>query len=395
MSTTFPSCPGRHRVTDYSRKWYIPPGKQSSECTYCESCYAQYVKDIAPNASEYRMQTNLYQCNCDYPKDYSKYALEKDGLRVTVTSKDGVKMFQKVENTVANLNGVMHVDLPSCTEYIVNIEKLSDDPDEYITFESGTVGDKQILVENGRRIYYPYNIELKGFKTGTNDSFMFISQTEQEKSEGRELEGENKMNVITVKVNRYRRERVPRYYDDGHLECYGGDRSRGISKGGGGYFKTDCMEKGISKGGIEEGLCMLACSNMSGGTTVSGGSYVDHVRSQTTSDRFSEIGRPIEFMIQLVCTQSEEEKYRVNEQYHLKQAMTQRDELRDQIKDAEKNVDYYKKEAERAEKRVESELEKLSVLREKIKKFDFLGSSEQRDHLIDFNSNKVISVQDE
>lgn len=389
-------CTGRRRVTDRSKKWYIPEGKTGFECTYCEPCFNTFIKGT-PREAKYRVQSNLGSCNCDYPLDYSKYSLEKDGYRVTVMSKDGSTMFEKVENTMANLNGVMHVDIPTCTEYTIYIENLSDDPDTYITFESGKVGEKEISVENGKRIYYPREFELKGFKTGSNDSFMFISQTDQEKSEGHELEGENERNVITVKVNKYRRDRVPSgFWSDrdlrvrvdpyclrdysrgarGGLESYNSSGSFGSSRA------SDCLE--------------VQCNTLSGGTTVSGGSHVDGVRSQNTSDHFNPIEEPTEFMIQLVCSQSEEEKYKINKEYHMKNAMKERDELQRQIINTERDVDLFKKQVEKAEKSLQDEMEKLESLKEKIQKFDFLGSSDKRDHLIDLSkNNKVISIKEE
>lgn len=434
-STNLPICPGRHRVTDYSRKWFVPRGKTSSECTYCELCFTQFVKDKAPDANDYQMLTNLYQCNCDYPKDYSKYSVEKEGVRVTVMSKDGSKLFEKLENPVANLNGVIHVDVPTCTEYIVNIEHVSDNPDAYITFESGKVGDKDIVFEPGRRIYHPVNIELKGFQTGTNDSFMFMSHSKQEKSEGKKLEGENVRNILSLKVQKYRCERIPvsnRFHNYG-LSGSGlsgsGIRTRGLPKGfqskGGdsddeprdcdymceeGDDEKDYINEKSMQGGIAEGY-QLQCSTIAesskgplcgvstriaGGSTVSGGSYVAPISATTTNDRFVEVGAPIEFMIQLVCTQSDEEKYKVNREYHLKQEIKERDTLVRKIKSQELNLIYHQSEIERQKKMLETETEKITELRKELhEKYSHLGSADQRDHLIDLSEDsKVISIQE-
>ena len=354
------------------------------------------------------MKTNLYGCNCDYPKDYTKYGLTIDNVRVTVMSKDG-QLFQKVENPVANLNGVMHVAVPTCTEYVVNVDNLREgDEDDYLTLESAKIGERDVSISS-RKLYHPSSIEIKGFKEGSNESFMFISQSQREKNEGRELEGENETNVIELKVQRWKRVRRPEIraygYDYFGLECHNG---RGpIPKGGyrsrGGPESMQLQSKGLSKGGgCEEGSIFdaeptMACGaaeSFSGGATVSGGSYVDRIRSTTTSDRFDRVGEPIELLVQLVCTQTEEEKYAANEQYYLKKAMEERKEIQKKIEQYQRNVDYLQDEISRYQKRLEKETETLCEMRQQLKKYDYLGSTNKRDHLMDFASgdSKVINV---
>lgn len=64
--TTIKSCPGMTYVVDPSRKWYIPEGKASSECTYCEECYEKYVKGT-DDEKLMRCKTISDSCCCDHP----------------------------------------------------------------------------------------------------------------------------------------------------------------------------------------------------------------------------------------------------------------------------------------------------------------------------------------
>jgi hypothetical protein len=375
-------CPGRVRSSDSSRKWYVPPGKTSHECTYCESCFLRYVKNIAPNAEQFTMVMNLFDCNCDYPKDYSLYGLEKDNIRVTVSSKNG-EMLPKIDNTIANLNGVMHVLVPTCTEYNISVEQLEINDDIYLTFESGSVGSKSIVMNEGKRLYYPTELTIKGFKTGNNESFMFISQSSKEKEEGKTLDGENETNVITITVKKWKRGRQTYPYYATHFMQ---SQSRGLSKGG--------CSKGMSRGGCENEMsrskgdsdneCFAQSSAYSGGATVSGGSYVGTDTSRTTNDTFSPLGEPIEFLIQLVCSQSNDEKYKVNKQYYLKKDIAERDELKKKLERAEHELASVQRLVEKYQSEAIKEQEKIDQLKSDMKKFDYLGSTDKKAHLLDF-----------
>jgi hypothetical protein len=403
-----PYCPGRQRISDLSRKWYIPHGKTSSECTYCELCFTKYIKDT-PRADLHTIVTDLYQCNCDYPKDYSEYALDIQGIRVTVTSKRG-ELFPKLGNTLANLNGVVHVCVPTCTEYYICVEKidgtLNCEDDIYLTFESGSVGNTPIVMNNGKRLYYPMEFFIKGFKNGPNESFMFMSQSKQEKGEGKTLKGENETNVITVKVQKWKRvknqlfskglERNSRSFgmenDFFEFHC-DNDSSRYYSLQGG-----DCSR---SRGRSESST--RSTTTFSGGATVSGGWRVDSDRSQTTSDSFDCIGSPIEFIIQLVCGQSDDEKYQINKQYYLQKSIEERTQLQLEIRNTEGIIENYKRQVEdhkRAADTYQANIDekrlKLDELNNTMKKYDYLGSTVKTDHLLDLGeetNTRVIKLE--
>lgn len=365
---SFP-CPGRHRVTDH-RNWYVPFGKTSHSCTYCEECYNTYVKNT-PADTGFTVHSNLHGCNCDYPKDLSKCGVQKNDLRVTVTDAKTFTTYKMVENDLANMNGVMHVALPTCTEYTISVENLNNSPNVYFSFETGKVGDKEIIINHGQRIYYKTDLEIKGFKTGTSDSFMFISQSNQERFEGKVLEGENVTNIISLKFKKWQRhvrECYMEFYCDSTSRSRGGAESMGATKG-------------LSKGGDSFGHSM---ANLSGGATVSGGSYVDSVRTSTTNDRFDQIDNEVEFLIQLVCTQPENEKYEANKKYYLKKEFEEREKLLSKKKRIEESIKSWEDQVTYYEGKLNNERKSLDELSTELKKYDHLGSTAKEDYLMHF-----------
>lgn len=372
-STSVPSllsCPGKHRVSD-NRSWYVPLGKTSHECTYCEECYTTFVKGT-PIDIGYTRHDKLYSCNCDFPKDLNKLGLQKNDIRVTIVDAKTFKVYSKLENEMANLNGVMHVALPTCTEYIICIENLNTSKDVYFTIESGKIGDKEIVINHGQKIYYKSELEIKGFKTGTNESFMFISQSNQEKSEGKTLEGENVTNVINLKVKKWRRE----------VEEVMGYRGGYRSRGGGDRFGSKGGEatKGFSYDSEPVDACgdFFGSSNsLSGGATISGGSYVGNVQTTTTNDTFHPIDDTVEFLIQLVCNQTEDEKCEINKKYYLKKDLEEREKLLSKKKIVDDNI-------RGLEEKLQNEKNSLEKLVTELKKYEHLGSSDKEAYLVKF-----------
>lgn len=365
------TCPGRHRVSD-SRKWYIPVGKTSRECTYCEECFEKYVKNTS-QASSFTCQTNIPMCNCDCPETLRGYSLLKNNLRVMVvdaktsqaypllsslpSSEDG----GTVSSELANANGVMHVVLPTCTEYHITVDLVDEAEDVFFSLESGKVGDRGIVINGGSKIYYN-GLDIKGYKTGTKESFCFISRSQ---SDDKTLEGENVSNIIELKFVKW--VRVP----------YVTSAESAVMRG------WEC--KGLSKG-IEEGNCTLQVGgNLSGGATVSGNTYVAHVQPRSTYDTFREQeSGEVNITIQLVCTQSDEEKYLANTKYYMQKDIDMRDKLIEQRKRKENDllackdlVDCYTTKGLRL-------TDEIKDLTDSISEYDYLGSSNPLDHTIKF-----------
>jgi hypothetical protein len=381
--SSVPSCCGRHR-DPRERKWFTPKGKSTEECTYCEECFTNNIKGT-PQESDYYMTVLHGGCNCDYPKDYTATSIEKNGLRVQVTNTHGTA-FPKLKDEMANLNGVMHVCVPTCNEYHVEINNLTaSDKYSYMTFENGKVGDKAITINNGTCIYYSTDLIIKGFRTGTNESFMFKSLSDREKTEGKTLEGENSTNIISIKIQKWKETpAAPKYFFESHshsyaIPCSGTyDDCESLDTLGTTRTRGGPMPKG-AKGGFARGInsSSSSSSQLSGGATLSGGSQVDHVRTTTTDSTFTRVGEPVEFLIQLVCNQSDDEKYAANRAYDLKKRHEKREQLISKKREHQRRIDTLKMEQEREQ----SHIEKLD---EQLEQFKDLGSYVKEDYLVPF-----------
>lgn len=346
------SCPGSNRVSD-ARNWYVPPGKTTSECTICEECFDKYLKD-KPESKDFGEYSHLKSCNCDYDIFFDKSGLELDGVKITIANAKTGEKYAKLDDNMANLNGVVHFVLPTCTEYVINLNNLKGN---YLTFESGFVGDKKIVINGGKKIYYPSDIKIKGFETGTNESFMFISPSNREKCEGYNIEGENITNIIKLKLKRWKREAL-NFFETRFNDCRSDEREcyRGATFGFASSYNT---------------------KSLSGGATVSGGNYVDNVKTTSTTDKFTQIGDEIELVIQLVCDQDDSEKYEINKKYHLKKDFEERKKLLTEKGKIESEISFLKN-------KLESEEKKLDELENKLRKYEYLGSDDKPSYLIQF-----------
>ena len=90
-------------------------------------------------------------------------------------------------------------------------------------------------------------------------------------------------------------------------------------------------EFGASSGGF-------GAAAMTGGATVSGGSHVDHVSTRRTDDSFERVGEPIEYVVQLVCVQSDEEKAKANRAHYAYRRAEERRKLTFEQSDLQERV---------------------------------------------------------
>jgi len=380
-------CPGPRGVND-SRTWYIPAGKTSSECTYCEECFIRYIRGTdADRYGAFTTSRSLGNCTCDYPKNYANCSLERGGMRVMIVDAKTSTMYPVLEGeNIANLNGVMHVVVPTATEYTICVENMDKTSDHFFAIESAKVGEKPIVINGGKIIYYKNLTEVKGFATGTNDSFMFMSQSSREKIEGiKPLDGENVSNIISLKIQKMqRRPRLPsvptvdwcgteRFRGSGKLQS----SSRGMAKGFDCDDDNDGMERFAKSARnsdtrqitIETGTTSFA--GLTGGATMSGGTYV-------------ELGEPVEFLIQLVCDQDDETKYAANQQHRWKLDLVQRDALLGQVTSISRDLAYYERQIATYQAELVGGQKRLDNVLSQLKTYAHLGSTNKEDHLLQF-----------
>lgn len=340
-------CPGRKRIN--GGKWWIPNGMTSAQATYCESCMVNGHFDAS--------QTTLWQphgslsngVNCDCPCVLIQNALSRNGINVSVQSSDGTSFSRLQENhpafpkyaaTVSNSESrnLMHVIVPTSSTYHIELSVTQDKtPLTWYSIVSAKVGDKKVTINNDRLIYYPSSQRIEGFTTGTNDSFFFISPSKQETDAGVKYDGVNVSNIIEVKIQRYHR--IPRREvyiataASGDLFSFRGGATRGgghTSNGGEQVLSMFDSAPAASRSKMVASTYVPE-STLSGGTTISGGNFVRDVDVNTTNDTFEKVGDVIEFYVQLVCDQSEDDKYKANIAHTLKIRTQKKQEILDRI----------------------------------------------------------------
>jgi len=201
MSDPLFPCPLSTRVTD-SRKWYIPNGKTSQECT-CEYCYEKFIKETDQDIG-FTWKNNLVNCNCDYPKEIAKQGLINGNLNVLVLDANTLKPFP------LNSSSTGQFILPTCSHYIISVRNLTDDKTKYITLVSCYVGDRKVTINNDEDIHYKEKIDIKGFETGTNESFYFVSLSNLDKTGGMSIGHENKSNIIKLRIQQWTHQEKPK-----------------------------------------------------------------------------------------------------------------------------------------------------------------------------------------
>ena len=254
-------------------KWHVPNGKRVTEDSRCGWCV---TNNIINGCNKYR--GDVHRINCDSASDTNLFAVKFGGFRVWLTKlgDSDIPFYLEPDNRDKTSSGLGIVVVPTCVEYMINIQlDNKKDENDYFTVEA-KVGDKTVVINNGKSIYYGSKCKIKGMKTGSDQSFLFYSPASGEASP----EGMNQNNKIKLTLKRFRRKRIVQSYSRGFHE-----ESAGV-KG--------CVAKGLS-----------------GGTTLSGGTSVSHVSTSSTSDRFKEKGE-CSISFQLVCNESDEVKRAVN-----------------------------------------------------------------------------------
>lgn len=210
--TTYNGCVGKkHYGLSESTNWYGFSHKPISQDTRCEFCY-QHMKrlGIADAEGMYRIVDHSSTIDCDTLSDHRLTSLTTNNFRVRVESADGQTPY--LVNTASEEKrnrGVLIVDMPETADYAVVLENLrpSYDDSSYYTYTM-KVGDREVVVNDGRKIYYQKKTRVSGFRTGSSESFRFVANTPGNGDASAESAVSN---VITIVIDRFRRERQPRY----------------------------------------------------------------------------------------------------------------------------------------------------------------------------------------
>jgi hypothetical protein len=301
--------------------WYGLQGVPVYDDTRCEYCVRhmsrlnlRYGRQPFPYDSEHN------SIDCDSLSDYAVSGMRYKDFVFQIIAADGsTPMLVHPEDQTLRDHGVLVVEMPEKQDYMVKIQPVEQNSYTYYTFTM-KVGDRDVVINNGKKIYYRQAAAVLGFQTGATESFKFVADTP---SNGESKAAGANSNVITIRIDRYKNvtefNRISFISTPGNrshlyppgsnwrsLGLEGSGKPRGISKSGfigyssrgEEYSHRSLQEKSgreptqeekwpLRRGEAHDEENMeLSSSSVTGGRTESGNQYTPNVNTTTTSDEF-------------------------------------------------------------------------------------------------------------
>jgi hypothetical protein len=280
--------------------------------------------------------------------------------------------------------------LPTQTPYHIDIKFDKATMYHLYTINSIKVGQRKVAINGGKPIFYSSDTMVKGFETGSNESFKFYSPSEFERINMRDKipKGHNVTNVIEIRLQEYRKVYMPPtrsfggYEDDCELRtCSVPDadddddeyRPSGISNLG--MREFGCSVFGSAQTYSTLSAQSYSSQSFSGGSTIPGGMHVPHVKTVPFHHETEAIGLERVITIQLACDQPEDVKCSSNLQAILcstgagtvikryEDGSKALEKMKTEMKQLESKLDIYLAIRQEIEKRYDKEIEKLRELK--------------------------------
>lgn len=248
----------------------------------CEHCHKlSFKKKNNPSAPLLSMSRAQGVC-CDVLKDKSNYTIERDGFEVSLgVQHDDDKMLVKLSQEAAEARGLdlksrpgfaVFVAPTNCPFKINIVDNHGGNPHIKFEIESMKLGDEQVHVNKGQRIFYGTSAtvppESSALGTFAERSFLFISDT------GPNASPRDGSNVVRIKLQRQRQTRP-----------------------------------------VKEAPSYRSLSSITGGNVVNDGDFV--VNTIPLEGNWEKDGPAVDFLIQLVNVQSDEERAADNAKYQI------------------------------------------------------------------------------
>ncbi len=212
-------CTGRSQSLSTQTNWFGFRSKPITQDTRCQYC-AVHLKALGEQGLYY-LSFPSSQIFCDSITDDSISSMIFNNFRFKVVSPDEkVPFVVNPDKSELRNKGVFVVEMPDEKDYAVLIEPnvkpthmssfgcVSSTHNHYFTYEM-YVGDRKVSINNGEVLYYNKQTKVLGFQTGTSESFRFVAEKSRAAHAGAAGINAPNTNIITIKVNRFRREAAP------------------------------------------------------------------------------------------------------------------------------------------------------------------------------------------
>lgn len=301
----------------------------------------QLVK-IPHSAAERRPQLNCHAVD-HFPAQAGWLGLPvaagtRNVTGVSVVTPDGRQTFPFVKPPVVDGSSVtLFPALPTQTAYAIQLGPGLES-DRAWRILSMRVGRRPVNPFDTREPVYTTSsatVTIRGYSAGGTESFRFVASTpEEHAAAGAPPSGHNEDNIITLRLQLYRVERSrssssssPGYYSVAYKRAgsftvvrRAEEEEEGEAGEEGTGRSSDRTSRRVSSrapraavfgfsapAARSEGSQMLH-----GGTTASGGEYVEPIYTTSTTDRFVELDKPINITLQLSCWQPQADIRRDN-----------------------------------------------------------------------------------
>lgn len=309
MSTN--RCIGKkHYNLSHTTKWYGLANKPITDDTRCEYCYQQ-MKLINPSVANtmYPIQHTNNRIDCDSISDPSLSKITVGGMLVGILDPtETIPFLVNPKAASQREHGVLVVNMPPVQDYVIEIKQTDYMPSDVYYTISATVGNKRVVINDGKLIYYSGRAVVRGFETGGSDSFKFIAAGNiTDRTLAKEFaDAGADSNIIQIVIDKYRR--IPKRSYWGSMRGYNYDTigtfGMTITKNGSARpvpvasappsvlgASAACSSTYDSS---RETACVAnigqASTSLLGGRTGSGGMYVEPVKTTSTADTFDKIG---------------------------------------------------------------------------------------------------------
>ena len=332
QSLTLNRCVGKKNYhLSRSTNWYGVQGVPVYNDTRCEYCAKHMgILDHKDKRPLYPYDSEYGNIDCDSLDDHFVSGMKYKDFVFQIISADGsTPMLVHPNDDPLRVHGVLVVEMPEKQDYMVKIQPAEQNSYTYYTFTM-KVGDRDVVINNGKKIYYRQAAAVLGFQTGAAESFKFVADTP---SNGESKAAGANSNVITIRIDKYKnltefnrinfgpalgRHNYLLQPTDSNWRTLGLERSgssgkpRGISKSGfigysnqteeyshrslqekSGRVPTSTHEEKwpLRRGESHDEKNMtdnmdLGGSSVTGGRTETGNTYTPNVSTTTTTDEF-------------------------------------------------------------------------------------------------------------
>jgi len=173
-------CAGEEFTAGTYYNWFVPNGKNSKEDTRCSYCIKNKIFTL-PCSPLDNAPTSIF---CDSSTDKTLTSICYHDLEIRVVAllskEDTRPLYIVPTERDKTKNGLGIYIVPTNTHYKIIVKKSPNLSVDHSFTMKVKVGDKDVNINDGARIFYYRSTEITGMSTDSEDSFLFTAPTTQQ-----------------------------------------------------------------------------------------------------------------------------------------------------------------------------------------------------------------------